>query len=148
MKKIYLLLAILFTFAYADTYKAIFDCSSSDAHYIKSRMWLIGKTKKMIEAKGDKVDFVLTLHGGCVLMVSKDYDFVVKNKDVATIKEAQILLKNLGSKQKVKVIACAMSLNHNNIDQEDVLPFIHISPNSFIDTIAYQNKGYALMTFK
>jgi len=41
-----------------------------------------------------------------------------------------------------------MSLENNGLEQADVLPFVRISPNSFIDTIGYQNNGYALMTFK
>ena len=41
-----------------------------------------------------------------------------------------------------------MSLNANGIDQKDVLPFVDISENSFIDTMGYQNHGYAIMTFQ
>jgi len=41
-----------------------------------------------------------------------------------------------------------MSLANNAIEQSEVLPFIKISSNSFLDTIAYQNDGYALMSFK
>ena len=65
-----------------------------------------------------------------------------------TIKKAQNQLKRLATKKGVKVIVCAMSLNAKTIEEEDVLPFVEISKNSFIDTIAYQNDGYALMTFK
>jgi hypothetical protein len=36
----------------------------------------------------------------------------------------------------------------NAIEEKEVLPFIQISKNSFIDMIGFQNKGYALMTFK
>ena len=41
-----------------------------------------------------------------------------------------------------------MSLNANTIEKADVVQDVKISKNSFIDTIAYQNDGYALMTFK
>lgn len=129
-------------------YKAVFDCSSSKASYIKSRMWLIGKTFDMIEKKGDKADFVLTLHGGCVPMISKVYDEVIAEEDEADIKKAQEYLVELVKKKKIKVIACAMSLSVNAIQRSEVLPFVSISENSFIDLIHYQNQGYALMTFK
>jgi intracellular sulfur oxidation DsrE/DsrF family protein len=143
-----LLLCTVAVVSPAETYKAVFDCSSHDADYIKSRMWLVGKTKEMIEAKGDKTDFVLTLHGGCVPMVSTEYKDIVDDEDVAAIATAQKLLKELARKKHVKVIACAMSLEVNAIDTDEVLPFVTISPNSFVDTIKLQNRGYALMTFK
>ena len=146
--KYILLVFILLASLQAKEYKAIFDCSSGDAHYIKTRMWLIDKTMSMIEKKGDKANVVITLHGSCVPMISKEFDFIVADKDVADTQKAQDYLKDLATKRGVKVIACAMSLASNAIDKKDVVEFVHISPNSFIDTIGYQNDGYALMTFK
>lgn len=148
MKKIFFLLVLLFGFGEAKEYKAVFDCSSGDAKFIKSRMWLVDKTMSMIEQNGDKAEFAITLHGSCVAMVSKDYEMIVAEKDVQTIKQAQEYLTRLIKDRGVKVTACAMSLAANGIDKGDVLDSIHISPNSFLDTIEYQNNGYALMTFQ
>lgn len=148
MKFLFISLFIFFNLLQAKEYKAIFDCSSSDANYIKTRMWLISKTIEMIEEKKDKADFVITLHGSCVAMVSKDYDLIVPDEDLSKIKKAQSYLKSLAKDKDVKVIVCEMSLAANAIDKKEVLEFIHISKNSFIDTIQYQNDGYALMTFK
>ena len=132
----------------AEEYKAVFDCSSSDANYIKSRMWLVGKTIDMIEEQGDTSQVVLTLHGGCVPIVSKLYNEIVPDEDLQNIKQAQEYLKSLSKRKNVKIIACAMSLSANAIEKEEVLPFVQIVRNSFLDTIYYQNMGYALMTFK
>ena len=138
----------IFTAVQAEEYKAVFDCSSSNASYIKSRMWLIGKTWDMIEQKGNNANFVLTLHGGCVSMVSTLYKEIVDDEDVADIEAAQKYLTNIATKKGVKVIVCAMSLNNNAIEKKELLPFVSVSDNSFIDTIYYQNHGYALMSFK
>ena len=132
----------------AQEYKVIFDCSSGDAQYIKSRMWLVGKTMDMIEQRGDKVDVALTLHGSCVSMVSTEFDMIVADEDVVDIQKAQDYLIGLSKRKNVKIIACAMSLAGNAVEKKEVLKFVEISPNSFIDTIAYQNSGYAIMTFK
>ena len=148
MKRLLLLAALMSGIAGADEYKAVFDCSSGDADYIKSRMWLIGKTMDMIEQKGDKATFAITLHGNCVPMVSKAYDEIVDDEDEEAIGIAQKRLQTLATKRHVKVIACAMSLDVNGIEKKEVLPFVTISPNSFVDTIRLQNRGYALMTFK
>ena len=139
---------LLVTVSQSKEYKAIFDCSSDNAYYIKTRMWLVGKTMDMIEKKGDNATFVLTLHGGCVPMVSKEFKDIVDANDVDNITKAQMYLSDLSKRKGTKIIVCAMSLNANAIDQKEVLPFIAISENSFIDTIGYQNDGYALMSFK
>lgn len=143
-----MMIILTFTTLSAKEYKAVFDCSSSDADYIKSRIWLVGKTMDMIKEQGDTSQVVLTLHGGCVPMVSKLYNEIVPDEDVQKIKQAQDYLKSLSKRKNVKIIACAMSLNTNAIEKKEVLPFIQIVKNSFIDTIYYQNLGYALMTFK
>lgn len=140
--------AVMIVAAQAKEYKAVFDCSSGDAAYIKSRMWLVGKTVDMIEAQGDTASVVLTLHGNCVPMASKSFEEVVDDKDIDDTKEAQKWLAALGKRKNVKVIACSMSLQSHVIDEDDLLPFVAVSENSFIETIRYQNEGYALMTFK
>jgi len=142
------LLVIFFAMVQAQEYKAVFDCSSEDPRYILSRMNLVEKTMTMIESNGDKVNFALTLHGGCVPMVSKAYDEIVDDQDMIYVKKAQETLERLSKREGVKIVVCAMSLENNGIERDEVLLFVDISKNSFIDTIAYQNRGYAIMTFK
>lgn len=148
MIKYLMMIIVTFSALPADEYKAVFDCSSGDASYIEKRMWLVGKTLDMIEKKGDTTKFVITLHGGCVPMVSKLYSEITPDEDMPTIKKAQESIAHLAKEKGVKIIACAMSLNANAIEKKDVLPFVTISDNSYIDAIYYQNKGYAVMTFK
>jgi len=148
MKKYILLIAGLLSFMQAQEYKSVFDCSSDNARFVKSRMSLIEKTINMIEKDGNTANFVITLHGGCVPMVSNIYNELVPDKDMPYIKKAQESIIRLAENKKVKIIVCAMSLDANAIEKKEVLPFIQISKNSFIDTIGLQNQGYALMTFK
>lgn len=148
MKKYLFLIASILSFMQAQEYKSVFDCSSDNARFVKSRMGLIEKTMNMIEKEGHTANFVITLHGGCVPMVSDIYNELVPDEDMPHIKKAQESIMRLGQDKKVKIIVCAMSLNANAIEKKEVLPFIQISENSFIDTIGLQNKGYALMTFK
>lgn len=148
MKRYIFLILGLLSFMQAQEYKSVFDCSSDNARFVMTRMKLIEKTINMIEKDGDKANFVITLHGGCVPMVSDIYDEIVPDEDMHYIKMAQESIIRLAQKKKVKIIVCAMSLNANAIEKKEVLPFIQISKNSFIDTIGLQNQGYALMTFK
>jgi len=146
--KYLLLVFVTLSPLFAKEYKAIFDCSSKNVGYITSRMFLIERTIDMIEKNGDSVKFALTIHGSCAAIVSVNFDEVIADEDVESMKQAQEQLKVLAKDRDVAVTVCAMSLNANTIEEEDVLEFVHISENSFIDTIHYQNDGYALMTFK
>ena len=108
MRYLWIMLFSLLGSLQAQEYKAVFDCSSSDAHYIKSRMWLVGKTIDMIEQKGDKASVAITLHGGCVAMVSEDYEMIVADEDVQDIKKAQEYLVALSKRKNVKITTCAI----------------------------------------
>ena len=148
MKYVIFTLILFVSILEAREYKAVFDCSASNAHYIKNRMLLIDKTISMIEAQGDSVNFAITLHGSCVPMVSKVYQEIVSNEELIDIAQAQEYITHLAKEKGVKVIVCAMSLEANAIKEDEVLTFVTISKNSFIDTIFYQNIGYALISLK
>ena len=146
--KLILILLTLFSFAQAKEYKAIFDCSSKNVGYITSRMFLIERTMDMIEKNGNSVKFAITIHGSCAAITSVNFDEIVEDNEVELMQKAQSQLKKLAIQKNVKVTVCAMSLNANNIETDDVVEFVNISANSYIDTIGYQNDGYALMAFK
>lgn len=142
-------LSIFFTtLLNAEVYKSVFDCSSGDPQYIASRMALIEKTMNMLESDGNTVMFALTLHGGCVPMVSKNYQEITSDEDIKYVEHAQKTILKLAKRKNVEIVACSMSLEANAIEEEDVFKSVKVSKNSFIDTIKYQNLGYALMPFK
>lgn len=148
MKYIFIVLALV-SLSQAKQYKSVFDCSSGNASYLVSRMFLVERTIDMIEKDGDSVKFAITIHGKCAPMVTQNIDEVFfDDLKIALFEKARTQLIRLIEKKNVEVVVCAMSLNANTIDKDDVIPKIKISKNSFIDTIAYQNDGYALMTFK
>ena len=148
MKQFLLVTLLLLYTLNAKEYKAVFDCSSGDAQYISSRISLVEKTMNMMQENGNSAKFAITLHGECVAMVSKNYTDITADEDIKYIEKAQNSLIKLSKRKNIEIVTCAMSLKSNTIDEHEVLPFIHISKNSFIDTIEYQNLGYALMTFK
>lgn len=149
MRYALLILLSLTTFLQAKEYKAVFDCSSKNSGYIVSRMFLIERTIDMIEKRGDSVKFAITIHGSCAPIASQNIDEIIMDDyEVETLEKARTQLQHLIAKKDVAVTVCAMSLNANNIKEEEVIPSVKISENSYIDTIGYQNDGYAVMTFK
>lgn len=89
MKFLYLTLFLFLSVANAREYKSVFDCSSSDAQYVASRMALVEKTMSMMQKGGDDTKFALTLHGDCVAMVSKSYEEITADEDMKYVKKAQ-----------------------------------------------------------
>jgi len=77
MKRKFLLLFLLIGLLQAREYKSVFDCSSDDPRYISGRMMLIEKTMELIEKRGDKATFAITVHGSCIPMVSRAFDEIV-----------------------------------------------------------------------
>lgn len=143
---VYFILLIQST-VYAKEYKAVFDCSSSDMRYIASRMAVVEETVRLIELKGNTVKIAMTLHGGCIAIATTGIGTDSTLNDAKIIQKARNSITRLHIDHNADVIACAMSLDANGIEKSDLLPFVHISDNSFIDTIGYQNDGYAVMTF-
>lgn len=139
---------LLSTMLNAQEYKAVFNCNAKDISYIASRMVLVERTMDMIEKKGEHAIFAITIHGSCAPIVSQNYDEIYRDEE--SLKAAELSHKQLQklAKRGVEITVCAMSLNANTIPHEDVLPTIKISPNSFLETISYQNNGYALMVFE
>ncbi|MFA7069973.1 MAG: DsrE family protein [Sulfurimonas sp.] len=145
--RVFLFFMLVVTSLFAKEFKAVYDCSSGDMGYVASRMFLVERTKNMMEDNGDSVKFALTIHGKCAPIVSKNYDEVLKDSELESAKLAQEQLKKLAT-LGIDIVVCAMSLNANAIDEDDVIKEAKISKNSFIETIGYQNDGYALMVFE
>ena len=148
MKHVFFIFSIVVAALNAQEYKAVFNCNSNDMQYIASRMVLVERTMDMIEKNGGTSKFVITIHGGCAPIVSKNYDeIILDEKDLASVDLSQKQLVKLANRG-IEIVVCAMSLNANTIDESNVIPSVKISPNSFIETISYQNNGYALMVFE
>ena len=145
MKRMLALFAALVMSAGAAEYRAVFDCSSGDPRYILSRMNLIEKTAAMLESRGDEARFAVTIHGGCIVAAAQDFEVMVSEEEAVYIRKSQEILARLVKERKVDVVACGIALEGFGIDREDVVPFMRISENSYIDVIGYQNRGYALV---
>jgi len=148
MKHLFFILSVIIYTLQAQEYKAVFNCNTNDMQYVTSRMVLVERTMDMIEKNGDTPKFAITIHGGCAPIVSKNYDEIILDKnDLDSIELSQKQLIKLAGRG-VEIIVCAISLNANTIPEEDVISSVKISPNSFLETISYQNNGYALMVFE
>jgi intracellular sulfur oxidation DsrE/DsrF family protein len=147
MKKVMVLLAFVAASLTADVYKAVYDLSSGDMRYMLNRIMLIEKTAKMIKAKGDEADFVVTIHSGATPMLAKLPDMYADEEDVPVVYNIHGKLENLIQEYGVRVLGCDLATTAYGMEKDEILPFIETTPNSIIDLIGLENKGYTVVFF-
>ncbi len=124
------------------TQNVVFDCSSSDKKFVASRLWLIDMSIKEYVANNTPYNVVLTIHSGCIDIVSKniaDDDEIMKN--------IHKKLETISTHENVSIEACQIAVDNFGIDHDELLPFITLVPNSITRVISLQNDGYAFIPF-
>ena len=147
MKQLFFIFILTFTLN-AQNHKAVFDCSSNNFDHLQSRIALIEKTASMMQVNRDTIDFILLIHSGCTPIAAIIPENLVKASEVGFITNIQSKLEKLHEKYKVNIVLCELAMKNSDIEKDEVLSFIKFSPNSFIDAISLQNRGYAMMSFK
>lgn len=132
--------------AAADAHKAVFDCSSGDFDYVRSRIFLMEKTVAMLKERKEPYDFVLTVHSGCTPIVAKLPDMMVPDEEVPIVYAMHAGLKRL-HEQGVRLLACEIAMGAHGLNKSDLLPFVGTTSNSIIDLIDLQNQGYGAVNF-
>ena len=147
MKKIVLMFILVAASLLAEPYKAVIDCTSADARYMLTRMMLVEQTAKMIKAEGEKAEFVLILRGGATPFIAKEFVPYTDEKDLVIVQQLQGVLKTLSETYKAKIYGCEIAMEKFDLDKKGLLPFVKTTPNSFMDLIRLQNRGYGLLSF-
>ncbi len=145
MKKI-LLSLLIFSFAFSQEYKAVFDCSSSNERFVLNRLFLIERTAKDFKEDGLKYKFEITMHSGCVVFLKKSLKDFPNSKRII-IQDIQNQLEILKEFYHVKIKACNIALSRYKLKRKDIVDFVEVVKNSWQELIVLQNKGYALIDF-
>lgn len=124
--------------------KAVFDCSAKELSFIASRLRLIERTSQDFSRLNEQSDFVLTVHSHCTPIVSKDAAFLSADSNAKLIENIHKQLHKLIFEYKVEVRACEIALEAFGIEKTDLIEGVKTTPNSFMDVIQLQNRGYAL----
>jgi intracellular sulfur oxidation DsrE/DsrF family protein len=147
MKKIVLMLALVAASLLAEPYKAVIDCTSADARYMLTRMMLIEQTAKMIKAEGEIPEFVVIMRGGATPFIAKDPAPYTDDKDLVIVQKLQGVLKTLFETYRADIYGCEIAMEKFDVKKKELLPFVKTTPNSFMDIIRLQNRGYGLLSF-
>lgn len=122
------------------TGKAVFDTNISSAQSMLMFFNVIEKTVATLKDQGVKPDFIITLRGAAVSIVSKDSEFNSEEDETALIKKINAL-----KQQGVYFEACNVAADLFAVDAADLFPGVVLVGNTFASLIGYQSQGYALI---
>lgn len=125
--------------------RAVWDFTGGDGRRFFDRVSLMKETTESFIARGATVDFVMLIHGPATQFVAKTAAGTKFEKapcenlpQIHTLLEALI---GLG----VRIEVCLIAMDRSHVTRENLIPGVVVEPNVFLNSIALQNKGYALM---
>ena len=123
--------------------KAFFDISLNDPLKLPLYLGVIKETFDSLKAQKVKPDFVVAFRGTAVMLVSTERaNFTAEQKQA--LHTADALIKEL-TKNGVRFEACAVATRLFDVDNAQIESGVKLVGNTFISSIGYQAKGYALI---
>lgn len=119
------------------TGKAFFDVNLAETDRLLLYLKVIEMTQASLKQQQVSPELIVAFRGPAVKLVVKN-DSDVKFQRVAT------LIDRLRS-EGVRFEACAVATELFGVDNASILPSITVVGNTFISSIGYQSRGYALI---
>ena len=148
MKKILIFLALL-GFAQADEESArvVYDLTTSNvAKFEKNILKGISINKAHYQGSFKELEAVVVIHGGAYRFFVKDIKKSMFSKDLKLVEAYAGLKKRIAimaDTYEVEFLMCRASMSKNGLEDDDVVEFVKIVPNSTVGLIDKQNEGFA-----
>lgn len=117
--------------------KAFFDVNLADADRLILYLKVIGLTRSALAQQQVPPDLVAAFRGPAVKLV-------VKNDGDAKARLIAAHIRKLRA-EGVRFEACAVATALFEVDNDSILPEVTVVGNTFISSIGYQSRGYALI---
>jgi intracellular sulfur oxidation DsrE/DsrF family protein len=125
--------------------RAVWDFTTGDAALFLDRLGLIRSAAEIFRQRGAGSDFVLLLHGPVMKFVVRDTAATSLAGETvpqqAEIHRALAALHGLGARIEV----CRVSMRRRGVEESNLMDFCTVEENVFANSIALQNRGYAVM---
>ena len=122
----------------------ICDVNVGEAKLLLRRLELIDETYSQLLDAGVKPTFVVAFRGGASQFVTRG-DGYVGPEAVEIKKEIQGWVDQF-RQHGFRLEQCAIAAKAQKVDPEDILPAISVVQNAYISIVAYQTRGYALLS--
>jgi intracellular sulfur oxidation DsrE/DsrF family protein len=125
--------------------RAVWDFTTGDERRFLDRVSLMKQTAESFLARKVAVDFVLLIHGQATKFVARNHTGTKFGKDACPLLgDIHALLAALAA-LGVRIEVCLIAMERCLVTRENLLPCTVVEENVFLNSIALQNKGYALM---
>jgi intracellular sulfur oxidation DsrE/DsrF family protein len=123
--------------------KAIWDFTTGDARRFEDRTNLMLHAARSFKSQGISVDFVIMLHGGATKFGARSFaDTKFAGDDSSSLGRIQAALREL-TLLGGRIEVCEIAMQRSDVRRENIVNFMEIEENVFVNSIALQNRGYA-----
>ncbi|MEZ5615268.1 MAG: DsrE family protein [Rhodocyclaceae bacterium] len=126
--------------------RVVWDISLSDPKKLLPNFRVMRQTYDDLEKRNIKPEMVFAFRGPVVKLLSEDLANVAA-EDRQAVEGIQQIVKDIGNRKGVSVLACGLSTKAMGVNQK-LLPEVETVSNSFLTLIGYQTKGYALIAIR
>jgi intracellular sulfur oxidation DsrE/DsrF family protein len=125
--------------------RAVWDFTTGDARRFFDRVSLMRQTAQSFLARGIAIDFVMLIHGPATQFVAKTHAGTKFEKEACPqLGDIHALLASLAA-LGVRIEVCLIAMERSLVARDNLIECATIEENVFLNSIALQNKGYALM---
>jgi intracellular sulfur oxidation DsrE/DsrF family protein len=125
--------------------RAVWDFTGGDGRRFYDRVSLMKETAESFIARGATLDFFMLIHGPATQFVAKTAAGTKFEKAACeNLPQIHALLEAL-ARLGVRIEVCLIAMDRSHVTRENLISCVVIEPNVFLNSIALQNKGYALM---
>lgn len=122
---------------------AVWDFTTGDARRFHDRASLMLHAARSFGAQGIAVDFVVLLHGAATKFGARSFDGTkFADDDASQLGPIQTTLEEL-TRAGGRIEVCEIAMQRCDVARENIVPFMEIEENVFVNSIALQNRGYA-----
>ena len=148
MKKILIVLALLCSLQADDeSARVVYDLTTSNiSKFEKNILKGIAINKAHYQGSFKELEAVVVIHGGAYRFFVKDIEKSMFNTDLKLVEAYSDLKKRIAimaDTYEVEFLMCRASMPKNGLEDEDVVEFVKIVPNSTVGLIDKQNEGFA-----
>ncbi len=122
--------------------KALFDITTPDGETLLFYLQLIGESVDDMKKAGVEPEVVILFHGKAVEWVTNDLE-KMPNHEMAEKIHAEI--NKLTGRSEVNMEACSVANKVFGVKNESIVKGVHVANNTWISSIGYQNRGYAIV---
>ncbi|WP_018875735.1 hypothetical protein [Thioalkalivibrio sp. ALE31] len=125
-----------------DTGRILWDITIGEPDRLIARLSVIRETYDDMQRQGLEPEMVFAFRGGAAGLIARSTDHL-DIEDVSTVRHIHERLEGLLELDGIHMEACSIATRRFDLEQDDLLPGIHLVGNTFLSIMGYENQGYA-----